>query len=77
LRCCCVRWVKKEIIILKMNEVSFSLSSPREDIEYVTTWSFCCPVNADQAKAKYENGLLKVLVPFKDAMKNPIWVPVN
>lgn len=69
--------VKKEHINLKMNEDSFSLIAPRNEVEYVTTWSFCCPVNANQAKATYENGLLRVQVPFKDAMEDAVQITVN
>ena len=67
----------KENIKLKMHSDSFTLSAPRDDIEYVTTLSFCCPVDPEQAEAKYENGLLKVSVPFKDVMEDAIQVAVH
>jgi HSP20 family molecular chaperone IbpA len=69
--------VKKKDINLKMHEDSFNLTAPRENIEYVTALSFCCPVKPEKAKAKYESGLLKVEIPFKDPMEDAIKVQVG
>jgi HSP20 family protein len=69
--------VPRSDIVLKMHADSFSLSAPREDIEYVTAMSFCCPVKPESANASYQNGLLKVVVPFKDRMKDSIRIEVQ
>jgi HSP20 family molecular chaperone IbpA len=69
--------VAKENITLKMHEDSFALRAPREETEYVTTLSFCCPVNPDKAEARYENGLLTVKIPFKDPLEDAISVPIG
>lgn len=58
--------VEKEAIKLKFQKDSFSLTAPRGDVEYVTTGRFCCPVKTEASKAVYENGLLKIDVPFLD-----------
>jgi HSP20 family molecular chaperone IbpA len=69
--------VKKEDITLKMHEDSFYLSAPKEDIQYVSALAFCCPVKPDEAKAKYENGLLKIEVPFKESMEDAVQLSVE
>jgi HSP20 family molecular chaperone IbpA len=69
--------VEKKDIKLRMHDDSFALSAPAEDVVYVTTMSFCCPVKAEEANAKYKNGLLKVTIPFKDVMDDALSVDVK
>ena len=58
--------VKREEIRLKMQEDSFSLSAPRENFEYATAMAFCCPVKAMEAKATYNDGLLRDRSPLQN-----------
>ena len=69
--------VKKNDIKVRMHDDSFALMAPRDDVEFLTTLSFCCPVKPNEAKATYEDGLLKISVPFKDAMEDAITVPIQ
>ena len=69
--------VKKENVKVKMHEDSFYINATKEGTEYIGSYAVCCPVVPEQAKAKYENGLLKVTVPYKDALENAVDVMVE
>lgn len=69
--------VSKKDINLRMHQDSFSLSARRDETEYVTTLSFCCPVKPDEAEATYKDGLLKIEVPFKDLMEDAVQISVH
>ncbi len=69
--------VKKEGISIKLRDDSFSLSAPRDDIEFVSTGTFCCPVKPDAADATYEDGLLRIEIPFKDPMEEAVTLSIH
>ena len=69
--------VKKKDIHLQLIDDGFSLTAPGKDCEYVTALSFCCPVRAQEAQAKYDNGCLQVVVPFKDPFQNAVTVNIQ
>lgn len=58
--------VERDSIKLKMHEDSFFIKGETEDTIYIGSYGICCPVNPEEAKATYKQGLLKIEVPFME-----------
>ena len=69
--------MKKEDIDFKLNNDDFSLKAEKNDAEYVSTGSFCCPVEIEKTEANYENGLLLIEIPLKDPWENAYNVTIH
>ena len=69
--------VAKENISFKLHEDSFYIHATKESVEYATSYSICCPVRADEANAKYADGLLSVTVPYKKPFEDAVAVKIN
>ena len=66
-----------DTIDLKILEDSVHLTAPARDIEYVSALALPWPVKPDKAEAIYENGLLRIEVPFKDPMEDATKVTIK
>jgi HSP20 family protein len=66
-----------DTINVKMLEDSVHLTAPARDIEYVAALALGWPVKPDKAEATYENGLLRIEVPFKDPMEDAVKVAIK
>ena len=66
-----------ESIDVKILEDSVHLMAPARDIEYVSALALGWPVKPDKAEAAYENGLLRIEVPFKDPMEDAVKIAVK
>jgi len=61
--------VDKEHVELSVGEQSICVEATRDDVVYLGCFSLAHAVNEDKAKAKFENGLLKIEVPLKAPIK--------
>jgi HSP20 family molecular chaperone IbpA len=66
-----------ETIDVKILEDSVHLLAPSRDIDYVSALALGWPVKPDKAEATYENGLLRIEVPFKDPMEDAVKVAIK
>ena len=66
-----------DTIDLKILADSVHLTAPARDIEYVSALALGWPVKPDKAEATYENGLLRIEVPFKDPMEDAVKVAIK
>jgi HSP20 family protein len=66
-----------ETVDVKILEDSVYLLAPARDIEYVSALALGWPVKPGKAEATYENGLLRIEVPFKDPMEDAVKVAIK
>ena len=66
-----------DTIDVKILEDSVHLIAPAREIEYVASLALGWPVKPDKAEATYENGLLRIEVPFKDPMEDAVKVVIK
>jgi HSP20 family molecular chaperone IbpA len=66
-----------DTIDVKILEDSIHLTAPARDVEYVSALALGWPVKPDKGEATYENGLLRVEVPFKDPMEDAVKVAIK
>jgi HSP20 family protein len=69
--------IEKENISFKLAEDGFYVKATKEGVEYVDSYSICCPVNTDKAFATYSNGILKVTVPYQEPFENAVDVKIE
>jgi HSP20 family protein len=56
----------KESVDLDVGEEGFCIKAEGEDFRYEMCYTLAHKVKGDGAKAKFDSGLLKINVPFKD-----------
>jgi HSP20 family protein len=66
-----------ETVDLRLLEDSVHLLAPAKDVEYVASLALGWPVKPAKAEATYENGMLRIEVPFKDPMEDAVKVAIK
>lgn len=61
--------VKKEDVTLEVSDQSLCVRGTRADVELSGCYILAHAVNGENAKAKFENGLLSVEIPIKKILK--------
>jgi len=61
--------VKKEDAELEVSDQSFCVRGEKTDIELLGCYILTHAVNAEKAKAKFDNGLLSIEIPIKKILK--------
>jgi HSP20 family protein len=69
--------VEKKEISFKITEDSFYVAARKEGVQYLDSYSTCCPVNPEKAIAKYTNGVLKVTVPYQQPLEKLVDVKIE
>ncbi len=64
--------VDKEHINLSVGENSICVEAARDDLMYLGCFTLAHPVKEGEAKAKYDNGLLRIEIPLRAPIKGKI-----
>ncbi|MFW9874559.1 MAG: Hsp20/alpha crystallin family protein [Candidatus Thorarchaeota archaeon] len=64
--------VEKETLKVKMNKDNIVVYGESESTKYGGIYQLCCPVDPENAKSNYKNGLLKITVPYLDMLNDAI-----
>ncbi len=69
--------VEKDTLKLKMNKENLIIYGETETINYGGLFQLCCPIDTEKAKSSYKNGLLKIEVPYLDAIKDIVDIIID
>ena len=58
----------KESVDLDVGDKGFCIKAEAEDFRYENCYMLAHEVKREEAKAKFDSGLLKITVPFKDSL---------
>jgi len=68
--------VKKKDVKVSMTDEGFCATGERDDFIYQTCYRFLHEITLDEAKAKFDSGLLAITVPFMKPAK-PKEIPIE
>jgi len=68
--------VEKKDITLSMHEDSFFIQASGGNLEFAGSYAVCCPIDYEKAKARYNNGLLSIEVPYRKSQELGRKIPV-
>lgn len=69
--------VEKKDVSFKITSDSFYVSGKKEGVTYLDSYSIGCPVEPEQATARYSNGVLKVTVPYQKPLEKLVDVKIE
>jgi HSP20 family protein len=64
--------VAKGHVDLSVGEQSICVEATREDVVFLGCFSLAHSVDENQAKAKFENGLLRIQIPLKTPLRSKL-----
>ncbi|MFX1345836.1 MAG: Hsp20/alpha crystallin family protein [Promethearchaeota archaeon] len=64
--------VEKDTLKVKMDKDNLVVYGESDSIKYGGIYQLCCPVEPEDAKSTYKNGLLKITVPYFNMLKDAI-----